>query len=104
MKEFLDDSFKDVAFWVHVGGFSIECFTKEVGRKVAGRLRGCGEIEIRERAEDDGRPFFRIWCMVDVHKPFRHRIKLITPVHSCICGVIRYRSLFAFIVAVLATH
>lgn len=82
----------------------MECFTKEVGRKVVGRLGNCGKIEIRERAEEDGGLFFCIKCRIDVHKPLRRIIKLLAPVHEEIWGLLDMKGclIFAFIAALLA--
>lgn len=48
IKEYIDSSFDYIYFWIHVGSFPVECYTKELGRKVASMFGECEEIQIRE--------------------------------------------------------
>ena len=61
-----DDSFKMVSFWFQVSGLPLECYTMDVGRKVAGLFSECKEIQIRASQEEGGRNFFRFRALVDL--------------------------------------
>lgn len=44
-------------FWIHVEGLSVECFAKEMVSKIAERMAGTSQIEIR------GDPKLSVWLM-----------------------------------------
>ena len=87
------ENFHLVKFWLQLSGLPRELYTKEVGRKLAGLLKECEEIQIRETQEEESRKFFRLRAMVDVTQPLRRTIKVTTPFQDQHTGILRYERL-----------
>ena len=82
-----------VKFWVQLTGLPRELFSKEVGRKAATLMRDCEVIQIRETQEEESRKLFRLRVVVDVTKPLRRTIKIVTPSQQQYTGILRYERL-----------
>lgn len=53
LKEFSDDSFKNVSFWIHMGGLQMECYMKELGKKTVDHFEDPQDIQIQDRTKEE---------------------------------------------------